>query len=388
MSEIQHSAGMTGDDQAPAPVSTVRPLTARRRRVMTTAGILLMVPGLGMSAWSMYSYIRTTTSTAPVWIAISASTAFDGLALFSALMAHEAVQRGGRSWLAWGWLYLSVAASTIINWGHASLQHWPFGIHLMLSAPALLAAGGFEMILQLTRREERAKREKRRRTRQPAKVDLDLYLRHPLKVWRGRQAEAVVRLAEVFPDTVSARRISVVSLAPAPALPDNSVPALPAGEDIASGDIRPELSAPPAAADIEDTDNGQDADKLADLGQDILRDIPRDIADSLVTLPAQDDGRGRRGRTSVRDTADIPADLGSLIPAELLNAASAANPPKVAEVVRLAYRDEWDTGTIRAVVAHVLPDAKPDTINKAIGRHRTARGQTDTTSAPSAGQYL
>jgi hypothetical protein len=59
--------------------------------------------------------------------------------------------------------------------------------------------------------------------------------------------------------------------------------------------------------------------------------------------------------------------------------------PKVADVVRQAYRDEWDTATMRAVVSEVLPEAKPDTITKAIRRVRAER-TSDAIEGP--GGYL
>lgn len=59
--------------------------------------------------------------------------------------------------------------------------------------------------------------------------------------------------------------------------------------------------------------------------------------------------------------------------------------PSVTEVVRHAYRQDWDTATMRAVVSDVLPDAKPDTITKAIRRvrdERSAKPDTDKMSGP------
>lgn len=190
---------------ATTPQPEAAPRAARRSlragfNFKSLIGSVLMIPGLGMSAWSMYGYIRDA-ATAPVWVAAGASSAFDGMGLFAALMAHEAAKRNRRSYLARPWVYLSVASSTIINWAHASTHAWPLGIHLMLAAPALLAAGAFELILEQTRANEREKRDPRRRTRRAAKVDFDLYLRHPLLVWNGRQDEARARLRDVFPAT-------------------------------------------------------------------------------------------------------------------------------------------------------------------------------------------
>ena len=198
-STAQEAPAADGPAAAPAPAPVPQPpLPKWRRNLNSWVGAVLMVPGLGMSGWSMYSYVRTSTN-APMVIAAGASTAFDGIALFAALMAHEAVQRGRRSKLGRALVYLSVTASTVINWEHASTEHYPLGIHLMLAAPALIAAGGFELILEKTRADEREKRDPRRRTKQAAKVDLDLYIRHPYLVWKCRQNEGKTRLREVFP---------------------------------------------------------------------------------------------------------------------------------------------------------------------------------------------
>lgn len=348
------------------------------------AGSLFLVPGLAISAWSLYGYLRGAG--APVWLSAGASAAVDGLGLFAAFKAHAFTERGLPVRLPRWITYAMVVASVYINWQHASSQHWSEGIHLLIALPAAAAAAAFEIILTETRATEREKHEPRERTRRSVKIDADIWVHHPFMVWGARRREAADRLRSVLPSAIKpSRQDTGVIIAPAvsapavlPAVAEDTAPAV----SVVAEDTAPDMSALPA---VPDTVSGHDVSAPADQGRDTDTDNGQDATDSLIAIPAQSAGRGRRGRTSPSDTGDTPADVASLVPAGLL---SADADPSVAEVVRQVYRDEWDTGTIRAVVAHVLPDAKPDAIRKAIGRHKATRGKADTSAGQTPGQYL
>ena len=160
-------------------------------------GATFLVPGLSISAWSMFSYMRQATD-APILLCAGASAAFDGIGLFAANKAHAFASRGRKAKFAWTIVWAAVAASVLINWRHASAQHWNEGIHILISAPAAAAAAAFELMMQETREEERSRHERRTRTRQSVKIDPDIWLHHPLMVWAERRRESADRLHEAL----------------------------------------------------------------------------------------------------------------------------------------------------------------------------------------------
>lgn len=181
----------------------------RRKRLVDLAiGSTFLIPGLAISGWSMYSYMRESTN-APAILCLGASAAFDGIGLYAAKKANERAEKGRKAKFAWIVTWAAVAASVVINWRHASTQHWNEGIHILISAPAAAAAAAFEIMMQETRETERDKHEKRIRTRRPVKIDLDIWLHHPLKVWGSRRKESAQRLDEAL--AIGARSASVTA---------------------------------------------------------------------------------------------------------------------------------------------------------------------------------
>lgn len=138
---------------------------------------------------------------------------------------------------------------------------------------------------------------------------------------------------------------------------------------------------------------GQDDDGWSDIvPAELVRPDKDSDTDSGELVPAAGQSAGQAGqpdttpdmapalnRMSDPDSPDKWADvLESLYAPE-------GKRPSVTEVVRHAYRQDWDTATMRAVVSDVLPDAKPDTITKAIRRVReekSASPDTDKMSGP------
>ena len=160
-------------------------------------GSTFLIPGLAISGWSMYSYMRESTN-APIILCAGASAAFDGIGLFAASKAHAFASAGRKAKFAWLIVWLAVFASVLINWRHASTQHWNQGIHVLISAPAAAAAAAFELMMQETREIERSQHEKRVRTRQSVKIDADIWIHHPFMVWTERRRESAQRLRDAI----------------------------------------------------------------------------------------------------------------------------------------------------------------------------------------------
>jgi hypothetical protein len=169
------------------------PLERKPRRGRTTLlSATFLIPGLAISGWSLFGYLRTAG--APIWLAVGASASVDGLGLFAAVKAHEfaAVNRPAKFAQILTWVM--VCGSVLINWQHASTQHWNLGLHVLISLPAAAAAAAFELIMQEIRGEVREKSEPRKRTRRSVKIDADIWLHHPLMVWGARRKESAERL--------------------------------------------------------------------------------------------------------------------------------------------------------------------------------------------------
>jgi hypothetical protein len=179
------------------PAAPPPPLAKRERKYLIPLSMLVLLPGLGISAWSFYGYAREAL--APMLLAASASAAIDGIGLFAAYFAARFTNRGQSARFPRLVTYLMIAASVYVNWEHASSQHWSTGLHVLVSAPAVASAFAFEILMLELRVNERAKREQRRRSRMSAKVDADLWLHHPFAVWGARRWESRDRLAELFP---------------------------------------------------------------------------------------------------------------------------------------------------------------------------------------------
>jgi len=195
-------AGMTASSSAAstAPSGTAGGapvvVTPRQRRRSALAAALAMTPGLSISWWSFTVYLRT--GGAPVWLAAVASASVDGIAIYAALYAAWFTDHGKPARLAKASTYAMVLASALVNWLHATAMHWSLGLHVVLTVPSFGAAIALELALQRMRVVARARREKRRETRQAARIDADLWLMHPVKVWKARRREGLARLAEVF----------------------------------------------------------------------------------------------------------------------------------------------------------------------------------------------
>lgn len=180
----------------PVPVPVV--VTARQRRRSAVAAAAAMTPGLSISWWSFMVYLQA--GGAPWWLAAVASASVDGIAVYSSLYAAWFTDHGRPARLAKAATYSMVLASALVNWMHATSMHWSIGLHVVLSVPSIGAAVALELALQRMRVVARARREQRRHTRQAAKVDADLWIQHPIRVWRYRRAEGLRRLADVFDD--------------------------------------------------------------------------------------------------------------------------------------------------------------------------------------------
>jgi hypothetical protein len=171
-------------------------ISARQRRRSALGAAAAMTPGLVISWWSFTAYLRSGGT--PVWLACLASFAVDGLAAYAALYATWFVDHGLPARTAKTATYGMVVISTLVNWSHAVALHWGLGQRVALAIPAVSAAVALELALMRLSVVARSKRERRRRTRMAAQVDRDLWLQHPVKVWRYRRAEGLRRLAEVF----------------------------------------------------------------------------------------------------------------------------------------------------------------------------------------------
>jgi Protein of unknown function (DUF2637) len=181
--------------RAPLPIT---PPTTRQKLALFLLASPFLVPGLGISAWSLYGYMRS--GGAPALLSLGASAAVDGIGMFAAVFAAWFTDHGLPTRYARVVTYLMVIASVYINYAHASTQHWPEGLHVLIALPAAAAAAAFELVLLRLRVVERARHEQRRRSRQAAKIDPDLWLRRPLMAWRARQWEAADRIRELFPE--------------------------------------------------------------------------------------------------------------------------------------------------------------------------------------------
>jgi Protein of unknown function (DUF2637) len=173
--------------------ATLAALERKPRRGRTTLlSATFLIPGLAISGWSLFGYLRTAG--APIWLAVGASASVDGLGLFAAVKAHEfaAVNRPAKFAQILTWVM--VCGSVLINWQHASTQHWNLGLHVLISLPAAAAAAAFELIMQEIRGEVREKSEPRKRTRRSVKIDADIWLHHPFMVWGARRKESAERL--------------------------------------------------------------------------------------------------------------------------------------------------------------------------------------------------
>jgi hypothetical protein len=178
--------------------------TRKPRHVRTTAlSATFLVPGLTISGWSLFGYLRTAG--APVWLAVGASASVDGLGLFAAVKAHEFAALNRPAKFAKILTWVMVCGSVLINWQHATTQGWNLGLHVLISLPAAAAAAAFELIMQEVRGEVREKSEPRKRTRRSIKIDADIWLHHPFMVWGARRRESADRL-----------RTALAAAAPAP----------------------------------------------------------------------------------------------------------------------------------------------------------------------------
>lgn len=182
---------------APQAVPQIKPLTGKTKFWFILMTIPFLAPGLAYSAWSIYGYART--GSAPVWLAVLGSPALDGAALFCAVFAAMFESSGQPTKLARLGTYGSILAGVFVNYSRATELHAAAGLHVLLVAPAVIAAVLFELVMIRLRAQARARRETRRSTRMSAHVDIDLWLRHPLLVHRARQFEARERVAEAFP---------------------------------------------------------------------------------------------------------------------------------------------------------------------------------------------
>jgi hypothetical protein len=169
----------------------------RERRFLIALTLLVLVPGLGISAWSFYGYGRDAT--APMMLAMSASIAIDGIGLFAAFFAARFTNRGQSARFPRLVTYAMIVGSVYINWEHASSKHWSNGLHVFVSAPAVAAAFAFEILMLELRVKERARHGQRRRARQAAKVEADMWMHHPFMVWGARRWENRDRINDLFP---------------------------------------------------------------------------------------------------------------------------------------------------------------------------------------------
>lgn len=182
-------------EPAPTPLKPLAGWTKFWFFVMT---IPFIAPGLAYSAWSIYGYART--GSAPIWLAVLGSPALDGAALFCGAFAAMFQNAGQSTKLPRLGTYGAIAAGVLVNYSRAGeLHHAGVGMYVLLIGPAIIASLVFEIIMTRIRHQERARREARRSTRQSARVDLDLWLRHPLLVHHARQHEARQRIQDAFP---------------------------------------------------------------------------------------------------------------------------------------------------------------------------------------------
>lgn len=176
----------------------LKPLTGWARFWFFLMCVPFIAPGLAYSAWSIYGYART--GSAPIWLAVLGSPALDGAALFCATFAAMFQNAGQSTKLPRLGTYAAMTAGIIVNYSRAGeLHHAGMGMYVLLIGPAVIASLVFEIIMTRIRHQERARREARRSTRQSARVDLDLWLRHPLLVHHARQHEARQRIQDAFP---------------------------------------------------------------------------------------------------------------------------------------------------------------------------------------------
>lgn len=413
--------------QGPQVARPAEPKDRGRRLADLAIGSTFLIPGLAISGWSMFSYMRESTD-APLILCLGASAAFDGIGLYAAKKANLFASQGRKAKFAWFVVWAAVVASVVINWRHASTQHWNTGIHLLISSPSAAAAAAFEIMMQETREVERSKHEKRVRTRQSVKIDYDIWLHHPLKVWGARREESAARLAEALdankPPTIGQpdEPITVIESAPVsgtaiesgqtspreiePA-PMSAPPALPAGQSGAGrrragqpdtdgariirlpgqtprtagqpddGWTDIPVSGAPGTDSRTDTDNGARTARTPDAGK------PAGQVHGRPGQPGQRTGGDvPNSRTSGTDTPDKWSELveGLYVPGEPA--------PGVAQVVRHVYREDWDTATMQRIVSEVLPDAKADTIAKTIRRVRGQRDGQATGTDSVSGNYM
>lgn len=346
------------------------------------AGLAVLIPGLAISAWSLYGYLRNAG--APIWLSVGASASIDGLGLFAAAKAHSFAAAGHPSRFARLITYAMVAASIYVNWAHADTAGWAMGIHVLVAIPAAAAAAGFEIIMQETRTDYRERSDPRKRTRRLAKIDPILYLRHPIEVWQLRQDEAGDALDVIMLD--SPRRAARLSARrTAPALLSAQSPDT-AGQSL-SEPVRELTSTRPA-----DTDNGSPVRLPAARPADTPTG-PDDSFRPLVSVPTGP-------RTSDPDTADTLSDNRAELAGHAASLDSISQPETVSqpepqpqpgsitEAVRRIYTDTADTQTITRIVTGLMPDAKPDTVRRAVRRVRTERAAKSGQSEPGTGQYL
>ena len=166
----------------------------RKPRTFRTAllSATFLVPGLAISGWSLFGYLRSAG--APIWLALGASASVDGLGLFAAVKAHEFAAANRPAKFARLLTWVMVAGSVLINWEHATTAGWNLGLHVLISLPAAAAAAAFELIMQETQAIVRETTEPRKRTRRSIKIDADIWFHHPFAVWGARRRESMDRL--------------------------------------------------------------------------------------------------------------------------------------------------------------------------------------------------
>lgn len=155
---------------------------------------LVLVTALAISWWSMFTMAANEFGM-PAYLAAAVSVAFDGAALYVALLASEYAKSEDSGFMARLATMGFVALSAWLNWSHAGMLDLPLAGKVFFSAPTVIAGILFEMALKFT---NKAELRKRGRVAQAMPVFSRLaWFRFPAKAFKSWSSIVLYRLEAV-----------------------------------------------------------------------------------------------------------------------------------------------------------------------------------------------
>jgi len=118
---------------------------------------LVLVTALAISWWSMFTMAANEFGM-PAYLAAAVSIAFDGAAIYVAVLASEYAKSEDSGFMARLATMGFVALSAWLNWQHAGMMDLPLAGKVFFSAPSLVSGLLFEMALKFTNKTELRKR--------------------------------------------------------------------------------------------------------------------------------------------------------------------------------------------------------------------------------------